>query len=209
MKNKVMTFVVVLVLVLSACTPQAAPTVNPLDIQHTAEAAAFTMVAQTEAAIPTNTTVPPTATESPTALPTLTSIASPAAIIDPSIVNTPTGIPTLAPLPTATTAAGTSVDNCNKTLSAWEGPTASFNIVNETKPQGKLVLSLYVITPLGECGYLADQSKGPVGSYSAAAFVDGKQSFRVFGGFSIREGQWDIVVRNDVITALGGCYPSC
>jgi hypothetical protein len=208
MNNKVSTIAVVLLLLLSACAPKApaVPTTSPLDVQHTAEAAAFTMVAETQAAMPTNTSIPPTATESPTALPTLTSIPSPTA---DALLATPTGIPTLAPQATTASNSGTTVDNCNKPLTSWEVPTASFNIVNETKPQGKITLSLYVVTEFGECGYLADLSQGPVGSYSAGAFVDGKQSFKVFGGFQIREGNWDIVVRNDIITALGGCYPSC
>lgn len=208
MNNKVSSIAVVLLLLLSACAPQAdaAPTMSPLDIQHTAEAAAFTMVAQTQAARPTNTALPPTPTESPTALPTLTSIPSPTT--DP-LLATPTGVPTLAPQATTASGGGTTVDNCNKPLTSWEGPSASFNIVNETRPQGTIVLSLYVVTQMGECGYLVDLSQGPVGSYSAGAFVDGRQDFKVFGGFSIREGSWDIVVRNDVITAQGGCYPNC
>lgn len=208
MKNKVISIVVVSMLLLGACAPQATPTTNPMDVQHTAEAAAFTMVAQTQAAIPTNTPVPPTAIESPTSLPTLTPITSPTSTGDPSIVSTPTGIPTLIPQQ-PTTDSGTTVDNCNKALTSWDVPTANFNIVNETRPQGTIVLSLYVVTARGECGYLADLSQGPVGSYSAGAFVDGRQSFKVFGGFQIQEGNWDIVIRNDKILALGGCYPSC
>ena len=210
MKNKVTSIVAVAVLFLAACAPQAAPTANPLDVQHTAEAAAFTMVAQTQAAIPTNTAVPPTAAESSTPLPTLTAVASPTPIGDTVIVDTPTGIPTLIPQqPTASSASGTASENCNKALTGWQGPTASFNIVNETRPQGTVVLSLYVVTPLGECGYLADLSQGPAGSYSAGAFVDGRQDFRVFGGFQINQGSWDIVIRNDKIVAVGGCYPHC
>ncbi len=206
MKNKIVIMAVVLILILAACAPQATPTMSPLDVQHTAEAAAFTMVAETQAAVPTNTTVPPTETESPTALPTLTSIPSPT--LDALLI-TPTSIPTLAPLPTATSNAATSFENCQKTLSSWQVPTANFTITNETKPQGKITLSLWVQTELGECGYLADQSHGPVGSYSAAAFVDGKKSFKVFGGFYIKEGNWAIIVRNDSIIAQGSCYPKC
>jgi hypothetical protein len=210
MKYKVISIAAIAVLLLGACAPQATPTTNPMDVQHTAEAAAFTMVAQTQAAIPTNTPVPPTPLASPTSLPTLTLVASPTPIGDTVIVNTPTGIPTLIPQqPTTASQSGTTVDNCNKPLTAWDGPTANFNVVNETRPEGTVVLSLYVVTALGECGYLADLSQGPVGMYSAGAFVDGRQSFKVFGGFSINEGNWDIVIRNDKIIAVGGCYPNC
>jgi hypothetical protein len=199
-----MSIAVAAILVLGACAPQATPTVNPLDVQHTAEAAAFTMVAETQAAIPTNTPVPPTATETSTPPPTLT------ATVDPSIVDTPTAIPTLIPQqPTTSSASGTTVDSCNKTLTEWQGTTVTFNIVNETRPQGTVVLSLYVVTPLGECGYLADLSQGPAGAYSAGAFVDGRQSFKVFGGFTVQAGNWDIIIRNDRIIAQGSCYPHC
>lgn len=203
MKNTVLSIVLTSILLLGACAPQATPTVDPMDVQHTAEAAAFTMVAQTQAAIPTSTPIPPTATESPTPLPTLTSITSPTAIGDTVIVDTPTGIPTLfvAQQPTTSSQGGTTVENCNKTLTEWQGPTANFNIVNETRPQGTVVLSLHVISTLGECGYLADLSRGPVGVYSAGAFVDGRQSFKVFGGFSITEGNWNIIIRNTDIVA--------
>lgn len=208
MKNNVLLIALAAMLILAACAPQAAPTTSPQDVQRTAEAAAFTMVAETQAAVPTNTAVPPTATLTATLLPTATAIAT--LTNDPSIVNTPTGIPTLiSAQPTTASTGGSTVDTCNKTLSEWQGPSASFNIVNETRPQGTVVLSLYVVTPLGECGYLADLSRGPVGSYSAGAFVDGRQSFKVFGGFAIQEGSWDIVIRNDQIVALGGCYPHC
>jgi len=199
---------VVLIMILAACAPQAAPTMNAADVGRTAEAAAFTMVAETQAAMPTNTVIPPTATESPTAIPTLTSIASPT-LEAASLVVTPSEIPTLAPLPTATNSIASTFADCQKTLTSWNVPTVNFTVMNETKPQGKVVLSLWVLTELGECGYLADQSQGPVGNYSAAAFVDGKQSFKVFGGFTIKEGNWDIIIRNDAIVAQGSCYPKC
>ena len=82
-------------------------------------------------------------------------------------------------------------------------------MVNETRPRGTIILSLYVVTELGECGYLTDLSRGPVGQYSAGAFVEGKKDFKVFGGFRITEGSWKITVRNDKIIALGSCYPGC
>ena len=208
MKNKVVALGIVLGLILSACAPQAAQaTLSSADIQQTAESAAFTMVAQTEAAIPTNTSVPPTETESPTPLPTLTEIASPTS--DVLIIDTPTqAIETQAPLPAATTASGVT-DACNKTLSSWEGPTIKIQINNETKPRGDLVVSLYVVTPQGECGYLADTTRGPVGSYSVGAYITGKQNTRVFGGFYLAEGSWRLVIQNERIKALAGCYPTC
>ncbi len=209
MKQNALMLGIVLIFLISACAPQATPTANPADVQHTAEAAAFTMVAQTLEAVPTHTAVPPTETASPTLRPTLTSIPSPTSdpLLAPAtgIPGTGTSIATSAPQ----SSSGTTENNCNKALTAWQGPTANFSIVNESKPEGKITLSLYVVTDLGECGYLTDLSRGPVGQYSAGAFVDGKQSFKVFGGFRITEGNWKITVRNDKIIALGSCYPGC
>jgi hypothetical protein len=204
MKRNAWILGVLLSLAASACAPQATPTVDPLDIQHTAEAAAFTVVAQTEEAVPTPTLAPPTETPSPTPMPTLTSITSPTSNV--STPQTPTAV---------SISSGSTQDNCNKALTAWEGPTAKLNLANATKPQGVVTLSLYVVTELGECGYISQQFEasgslsGPVGQYSAGAFVDGKKDFRVFGGFRITQGSWTIVVKNESIVAQGGCYPNC
>src|SRR3990172_8085907 len=109
---------VVLSLAASACAPQATATVNPLDIQHTAEAAAFTMIAQTEEAVPSATLVPPTETPTPTPPPTLTPITSPTSDVIPTA--------------TRSQSSGSTQDDCNKALTAWEGPTAKLNLANET-----------------------------------------------------------------------------
>jgi hypothetical protein len=205
----------VLILLVSACAPQATPTMNPQDIQHTAEAGAFTVVAQTQEAQPTNTPLPLTATVSLTPVATLTAL--PTLTVDPSLP-TAIGLPTIAVtsapafIPTTVQvvdSSGSTADDCNKPLTSWKGPTATFTIKNETKPQGEIVLSLYVVTPQGECGYLTDVSRGPVGTYSAGAFVNGKKNFKVFGGFQVQEGSWKIAVRNDKIVAMGSCYPNC
>jgi hypothetical protein len=200
---------VVFSLAISACAPGAPATVDPVLIQQTAEAGAMTMVAETSQAMPSPSPLPPTETPPPTAPPTLTPLASPTSS-------------TLTPAsPTATAAAQSSgsgsstEDACNKALTAWEGPTAKLNLANETKPKGLVTLSLYVVTERGECGYLSQQFEsngtinGPVGQYSAAAFVDGQKNFRVFGGFRITQGSWTIVVKNESIVAQGGCFPNC
>lgn len=202
MKRNALTLGLLSIFLISACAPQAAPTMDPMDVQHTAEAAAFTMVAQTQESVPTNTAIPPTETASPTPPPTLTSI--PFATGDPALATA-----TLLPTSAQQQSSGSTEDDCNKPLTAWDGPSANFSIFNETRPQGTIVLSLHVTTPRGECGYLTDLSSGPVGSYSAGAFVDGEKDFKVFGGFVIQEGNWKIVVRNDKIMAQGSCYPKC
>jgi hypothetical protein len=211
MKRNVLIIGAVLILLVSACAPQAAPTANPVDVQHTAEAGAFTMVAETQAAVPTATTAPPTDTLVPTTLPTDTPPPLPTSSTPGSL---PTNIPTFTPQsPNASTNTDTNnQDICNQALTAWQGPTANFAIANQTKPQGTIVLSMYVVTTLGQCGYLiitGDSFSGPIGQYSAGAFITGKQNFKAFGGFNITEGNWKIVVKNDSITALAGCYPNC
>jgi hypothetical protein len=208
MRRNALILGIVLGLLVSACAAQATPTINPVDVQNTAVAAAFTMVAQTEQAMPTSTPLPPTATPTMTLLPTNTPIASPTvnALFTPSI-QTAVLAATITPQ-----SSGSGQDPCNQPLPSWQGPSANLAIANETKPQGTIVLSLYVVTDLGQCGFLyvvSDSLTGPVGQYSAGAFVTGKQNFKVFGGFRITEGNWKIVVRNDSITALGGCYPNC
>jgi hypothetical protein len=62
-------------LVLTACGPAPEPTMSPADVQGTAMAAAMTMVAETQAAIPTATSIPPT--EPPTATPFPTNTVPP------------------------------------------------------------------------------------------------------------------------------------
>ena len=216
MKRNALTIGVVLSLFVSACGAQATATVNPVDVQHTAEAAAFTMVAETQAAIPTDTPLPPTEAPTLTPLPSLTPLASPT-LGTGTQISTPIGL-TITPQPNIPTftpqasGSGSGQDPCNQALTDWQGRSANLNIVNETKPKGTVILSLYVVTDLGQCGYLyvsGDSITGPVGQYSAGAFVEGPKNFKVFGGFRITEGSWKIVVRNDSIIALGGCYPSC
>jgi hypothetical protein len=209
MKRNLLIVGAVFILLATSCSPQAAvPTMNPQDIQHTAEAAAFTVVAQTQESQPTNTTLPPTATVTLTSLPTLTAI--PNLTAEPSLP-TAAGLPTIAltatapSIPTSASSddSGSTSNDCEKPLTTWTGPTATFTIKNETKPQGEVVLSLHVVSPRGDCGYLTDLSRGPIGTYTAGAFVNGQKNFKVFGGFRIDEGKWKIIIQNDKIVAEG------
>ena len=202
MKQKIIVFTLITTLALSACGAEQTPTVSAADVAGTAQAAAFTVVAETQLAIPTNTALPPTETASPTPLPTDTLIPSPT--IDPLL---PTATFTLDPQSSAPTQ-----NNCNKILSAWTVPTIKILVENETKPKGTVILSLYVETALGECGYIpayGGSFSGPEGYYSAFALVDGKKDFQTSGGFLLTGGSWTIVVRNEQIVAKGGCYPNC
>jgi hypothetical protein len=211
---------VVFILLVSACGPQGAPTADPVDIQHTAEAAALTMVAETQASVPSATPIPPTETASPTLPPSSTPLSLPTSGTPGSIptgastsIATQQALPTQAPPTTSSgSGGGGTQDVCNQPLTSWQGPTASFSIANQTQPQGTIVLSMYVVTELGQCGYLiitGDSFSGPIGNYSAGAFITGRQNFKAFGSFRITEGNWSIVVKNDSIEARGGCYPNC
>src|SRR6266487_2007541 len=204
MKRNVFVISVVFILLVNACAPQATPTANPVDIQHTAEAAAFTMVAETQQALPTATPVPPTEIPSLTPLPTNTPPPLPGLGTQEGL---PTGVPTFTPqFQQPSSNSINNQDVCNQPLTAWQGPTANFSISNQTKPEGTIVLSMYVVTDLNQCGYLiisGDSFSGPVGNYNAGAFITGKQNFKAFGSFRITEGSWSIIVKNDSILAKG------
>jgi hypothetical protein len=189
-------------LILTACGAEQPPTLSSADVAGTAQAAAFTMVAQTHQAMPTDTPVPPTDTPTVTSLPTDTPVPSPT--VDPLL-------PT-ASFPLDPQANATSQNNCNKILSSWAVPTIRILVKNETQPKGEITLSLYVETAFGECGFIpayGGSFSGPEGYYSAFALVDGQRDFQVSGGFLLTGGSWSIVVRNEQIIAKGGCYPNC
>ena len=212
MKRNMLMIGAVLMLLASACAPQATPTVNPADVQQTAQAAAFTMVAETQLALPTATPVPPTATvpplptNTPPPLPTLDTQGT--AVTPAAGTLLPTALPTLTAQPAQPSSNTTdNQDICNQPLTSWQGPTANFSIANQTNPQGTIILSMYVVTPFNQCGYLiitGDSFSGPIGDYSAGAFITGRQNLKAFGSFRITEGNWRIIVRNDSILAQGG-----
>ncbi len=214
MKRNVLVSSIIIILLVSACAPKATPTANPADIQGTAQAAAYTMAAQTLQAIPTNTPVPPpTETASPIPLPTDIPPAVPTSttpeLLAPGLA-LPTAFPTFTPQSSSSNS--TNGDPCNQALTSWQGPTATFTIVNKTKPQGTIVLGIYVVTEMGQCGNLVitgDSFTGPAGQYQAGAFITGKKNMKAFGSFKITGGNWKIVVTNNNITAAGSCYPNC
>ena len=137
-------------LLLSACAPKAAPTIDPAQIQASAVAAASTMIAMTQQAMPTSTPVPPTLEPSPTPLP------SP----------TPGLLPTLQsfPTPTAGSSSGGSGD-CNHAMDVGaSGPQAPVLVNNDTK--GPITFTLYLGSKnsFGQCGWL---SWGPIAKASS------------------------------------------
>lgn len=191
--------IAILSLLISACGAQPTePTLTSNDVQLTSEAIAFTIVAETQAATPTNTaTQPPTDTLFPTDTPV------PSPTLD-SLLNTPTS--------TAQIVSAATEDPCSQPLLSWQGDSVSLSIYYEYSPRGKddyVVVSLWVMTDLGECGFLSDLSTGPIGQYSALAYINGEKNFKVSGGFRISPGSWKLIIRNNGIVAQGGCYPNC
>jgi hypothetical protein len=111
-----------------------------MDLQSTIAAAAFTMLAETQAAIPTATPIPPTATFTNTPLPTDTPLALPSSGA------------TLTPIPNSNAAGG---DPCiNATLPATlKGETVKIRLNNSTKAALSVSVYLNQTTPQVVCGY--------------------------------------------------------
>ena len=205
MLKKILPIMLALTVLLTACGTQAPPTMAPADVQGTAVSAAWTMVAATQAAIPTNTPPPPTETPSPTPLPTFT--------------QQPLLIPTLQPLILAspTVAAGvTDPNNCNMSLNmGLAGPTHRVRIENQSPGTSNLSLNLYKPNPFGQCGSISFASvrKGtmtiitiPTGYWYAYAWVldppsTGSVSFYI--GPSKSQDLLRLVIKKDIIAWIG------
>jgi len=138
----ILTLTLVTMLIASACgaSPQAAPTINPVDLQVTAISAASTIVAETQAAIPTATSIPPTATVTDMPVPTNT------------FIPLPTEGVVLTQSPSGESNAG---DPCiNQVLPGkLTGNPIKIRIDNPTKSTINLTVYLQSGNPLGVCGY--------------------------------------------------------
>jgi hypothetical protein len=204
MLKKILPILLALAVLLTACAPQAAPTMSPADVQNTAVAAAWTMVAATQAAIPTNTPIPPTPVPSPTPLPTFTPV--------------PVVIPTLEQIAIAspTTAAGASdPNNCVKPLHiSTAGYLHNVRIENESPGTANVSLNLYKPNAFGECGALSYQVKKgykqviqiPAGYWYVYTWVldppsTGEVSF--FIGASKSKDMLRLVIKKDVVAWVG------
>jgi hypothetical protein len=138
----ILTMVLVITLIISACGAQATPTPigNAVDIQGTVAAAAFTMVAETQAALPTATPPPPTATftDTPVSTNTLPPFPSTEVIV--------------TPVPSENAGGG---DPCiNQVLPAsLPGETVRIRIDNSTEAALSVTVYLNQTEPQDECGY--------------------------------------------------------
>ena len=144
-KFSILTLLLMITLLISACgagSAQATPTVNAVDIQNTVIAAALTVVAETQAAIPTATPPPPTATFTDT--PAATSTLPPLPTLDATFTSVPSG-----------NSGGDGDDPCiNKVLPALlEGIPVKMRVDNSTKATVSVSVYLQQATPQSECGY--------------------------------------------------------
>jgi hypothetical protein len=134
-----LTIVILVAMIIGACGAEPVPTVNPADIGSTAQAAALTIIAQTQAAVPTNTLPPPT--ETPTQTPAVTN----------TVFVLPTQEVALVASPTTAPAGG---DPCaTRVIGKPKGHPTKIRIWNSTN--GPAVVSLYLneTEGHGECGY--------------------------------------------------------
>jgi len=187
----------IMAILLSACGTATTPTIAPVDVQNTAMAAALTILAETQASIPTNTLVPPTETPTETLVPT----------------ETPVILPSLEATPTSTQVAG-SGDPCNAPLQSISGGNpAKIKIENDSG--APITLSLYLNkTPFGDCGYRG-YSIGKAGSilitdliqgcYNVSVFVnDPKKPTKSFGyGCINNPDKWTFFVTRESVTLQG------
>jgi hypothetical protein len=181
---------------------------DPANVQGTAVAAAWTMVAATQAALPTATPVPPTNTAVPTPLPTFTQPVSALSSALPTLANA---------FPTPTQPAA-NADNCLMPLDMGEaGPTTPVRIENESGGTiYSISLNLYEKNAFGQCGAISvtnipkngkETLQLPKGKWYAYAWINyqGGSSSTSSGSFELRVGDdlIRLVVRQDVITAKG------
>ena len=139
----ILTLLFMITLLLSACgasSAQTTPTLNAVEVQDTVIAAAFTMVAETQAAIPTATPLPPTATFTNTPLATITLLPLPT--LEATFTSAPSG-----------NSGGD--DPCvNQPLPAeLQGETVRLRIHNSTRVTLALSVYLNQTTPQVVCGY--------------------------------------------------------
>jgi hypothetical protein len=197
-----LTTILLIALLSSACGAQPAPTANAVDIQSTAQAAALTIIAQTQAAMPTATLPPPT--EPPTQI--------------PSPTNTPAQLPTLeVPTIAPTTSANAGADPCNTRIlsGGMKGRPTRIRILNSLKIP--VVVSIYLneAAGSGSCGWgyveLAKNADVVIDSWVQGCYelwarsADGaKEKFNSYGSGCINNSdKWTFIVNKATVTFTG------
>ena len=202
MKRLSILTILVLAMLISGCGAEPPPpTINAADVQNTAIAAAMTMVAQTQAAIPTATLPPPTETPTETPLPT----------------DTPLPLPTLNVTFTSTTApvsnnAGGGDPCATRVLSPERGRETVIRVVNTTKVTVTVSMYLNETAAHGECGYRSFQltknndivyTDLVQGCYDLWAFSSSSDVNARGGGCINNPDKWTFEIREDMIKFTG------
>ena len=168
---------ILLTFMLSACGAKAVPTVDPAQVQASAVAAADTMVAMTQNAMPTQTPIPPTAAPTDTQQPS------------PTIPPLAT-IPVIAAQPTLAPAATSSGGDC-QFLKPTKGDKTT-HIVVQNKTNELIGVTFYLKkNAFGDCGYWNSQvtpngsldlTNLPEGCYIVGTWtLSGKPDFQNYG----------------------------
>lgn len=194
---------IIIAISLSACGANVTPTINPVDVQNTAVAGAFTLVAQTQAAIPTATPVPPTETATQTLTPSPTNTA----------LALSTSLATFTPLAVSTSTAGG--DPCATRILSWspKGRPANIHLINTTRAAITVSLYLNETADHFECGYRVYEigSRSDVfitdlvqGCYTLWAFNnDQKTPVNAYGyGCINNPDKWTIEISQDRVKGL-------
>lgn len=209
MKHLSILTLAVMALLVSACgAPAATPTINAVDVQNTAAAAAFTMVAQTQAAIPTNTPLPPTEAPTQTPLPTDTPLPLPTSAISTSdVVSTPTTV--------QSSSSSSGGDPCTtRVLSKPEGKETTIRVANLTKLGVTVSMYLNETASKGACGYrgftlsknndivFTDLVQGCYNLWAWSDNVKGKFTSQGAGCIN-NSDKWTFEIRENVIKFVG------
>lgn len=209
MKRIAIPLVLLLGVLLSACGAQATPTISSADVQSTAMAGALTVIAQTQAAMPTATPIPPT--DIPTSTPPPTDTPLP----PPTVGLTLSSLPTIAPTQPA---ASKGADNCLHPLNVGEaGPTHPTLVRNQSGGSIILSLNLYQPNQFGQCGAISyNLGKNdsvmahlPAGYWYAYAWITlkGKQTTSS-GSIFVQPAQFDkleLCIRKDNVVYGPAC----
>jgi hypothetical protein len=159
----ILTAVLAITLVMSACGANATPTQVVVNIEGTMAMAVLTSIAETQAAVPTSTPLPPTATFTDT----------------PAVTATLPVMPTLGATFTAVPGGNSGVeDPCIRQVmpSPLQGETIRIRIDNPTRATIMVSINLHQASPGAQCGYR---------SYSLAAGDSLVVSDLVVGCYSI------------------------
>lgn len=204
----------ILAFLLSACGAKATPTADPAQIQASAVAAANTIVALTQAAVPPTPVPTDTPQPSPTPLPSPTPAPLPTLSGFPTAMNPTISVPTLA-APTSSGSTNNTGDPCNAVLGPNpDGPKIkTVLIVNNSGAQanGSIYLSK---TKFGQCGYRgfslgrnssASYTDLTLGCYSLFAWInDPKKPTTVSGGACVNNpDKVTFVITNTTIQVHG------